>query len=271
MMRKIPQLERFPVLQDEFRAGSSDSPRISTRVGPGRAEPERTLTKLWTAWHWDQVRQGSLTTAGGQGRHAFSQRDEQIESWEKEQWQISVKIKFWNSFFIKNKFLFTQKYGCCMLNYIRITNAVSSHSCSTYRDHPMEAASWGDRIANRSGPSKLTSTTLLVRSLNTAESLMTNWVIVQSIISFLHPSRAERATAGVNSLIGETRSLRRTIRENSGINWVWLRELFNGTQLFFAWHNWRSDGASGLVGGVLVGASVLWVCLSDSQTDQGGK
>lgn len=25
------------------------------------------------------------------------------------------------------------------------------------------------------------------------------------------------------------------------------------------------------LGGVLVGASVLWVCLSDSQTDQGGK
>lgn len=129
-------------------------------------------------------------------------------------------------------FLFTRKHGRCMLNYIRITDVVSSHSCSTYRDDPMEAASWGDRIANRSGPSKLTSTTLLVRSLNTAESLMTNWVIVQSIISFLHPSRAERATAGVNSLIGETRSLRRTIRENSGINWVWLRELFNGTQLF---------------------------------------
>lgn len=43
-MEKIPQLERFPVLQDEFRAGSSDSPRISTRAGPDRAEPEHTLT-----------------------------------------------------------------------------------------------------------------------------------------------------------------------------------------------------------------------------------
>lgn len=111
------------------------------------------------------------------------------------------------------------------------------------------------------------STMLLVRPLTTAESLTTNWVIVQSIISFLHPSRSERATAGVNSLIGETRSLHRTIRENSGINWVWLRELFNGKQRFFAWHNWRSDGASGGV----VGASVLWVCLCDRQTAEGGR
>lgn len=39
------------MLQDEFRAGSSDSPRISTRTGPGRAEPGQTLENLWTAWH----------------------------------------------------------------------------------------------------------------------------------------------------------------------------------------------------------------------------
>lgn len=41
MMQKIPQLERFPVLQDGFRAGSYDSPRISTRAGPARAGPGR--------------------------------------------------------------------------------------------------------------------------------------------------------------------------------------------------------------------------------------
>lgn len=74
MMQKIPQLERFPVLQDEFRAGSSDSPRISTGAGPGRAEPERTLTNLWTAWHCSaEARSGRAgTTAGGRGRHALS-------------------------------------------------------------------------------------------------------------------------------------------------------------------------------------------------------
>lgn len=133
------------------------------------------------------------------------------------------------------------------LNYIKIPNVISSYLWSPYRDGPVEAASTnlGDWNENRTVNLKLTSTTLLVCSLTTAESLMTNWVIVQSIISFLHPSRSERATAGVNSLIGETRSLERTIRENSGINWVWLRELFNGKQLFFAWHKWRSDGASG--------------------------
>lgn len=78
MMQKIPQLERFPVLQDEFRAGSSDSPRISTRVGPGRAGPERTLTNLWTAWHCSAEAgsgRAATTAAGGQGRHAFSHRD----------------------------------------------------------------------------------------------------------------------------------------------------------------------------------------------------
>lgn len=76
-MRKIPQLERFPVLQDEFRAGSSDSPRISTRAGPCRAEPERTLTNLWTAWHCsaEAGSGGAVATAGGRGRHAFSQGD----------------------------------------------------------------------------------------------------------------------------------------------------------------------------------------------------
>lgn len=131
------------------------------------------------------------------------------------------------------------------LNYRKIPNVVSSYLCYPYRDNPMEVASMGDWNVNQTANPKLTSTTFLVRSLTTAESLMTNWVIVQSIISFLQPSRSERATAGVNSLIGETRSLQRTIRENSGINWVWLRELFNGKQLFFAWHNWRSDGASG--------------------------
>lgn len=135
-----------------------------------------------------------------------------------------------------------------------ITNVVSSHLWSTYRDYPMEAATRGDRISNRKMGPPLTSTTLLVRSLNTAESLMTNWVIVQSIISFLHPSRSERASAGVNSLIGETRSLRRTIRENSGINWVWLRELFNGTQLFL------QDIIGGQMGRVVV--AVGWCLLA---------
>lgn len=104
------------------------------------------------------------------------------------------------------------------------------------------------------------STVLHSCSLCTAESLTTNWVIVQSIISFLHPSRSERATAGINSLIGETRSSWRTIRENSGINWVWLRAPFNGTQLFFTWHN---ESSVALGDWALVGASVMWVCPLD--------
>lgn len=246
MMQKIPQLERFPVLQDEFRAGSSDSPRISTRAGPGRAEPEQTLTNLWTAWHCSaEARSGRAgTTAGGRGRHAFSQ-GETGTNWimGKRAAPHQSENKVLQLLFLSNHDPKNMDTVC--QNYIKIPDVVSSYLCSPHGDAPMEAAGLGDSNANRRANPKLTSTTPLVCSLTTAESLMTNWVIVQSIISFLHPSRSERATAGVNSLIGETRSLQRTIRENSGINWVWLRELFNGKQLFFAWHNWRSDGASG--------------------------